>query len=117
MSGPRRLERYQLVLLWRPVPAPELDEAALDRIQAEHLAHYDALRARGVVASFGPVLDQPDELLRGIVIFALDSLDEARRLAEADPAVAAGRLRVEAMTFLTAPDSLARPGIPLVLGE
>jgi uncharacterized protein YciI len=112
----RALERYELVLLRRPVPASEYDDATLERIQAEHLAHYDGLRERGLVVAFGPVLDQPDELLRGIAVFAVGTVDEARALAEGDPAVVAGRLEVEAMTFLTAPGGLGVPGIPIVLG-
>lgn len=112
----RHLERYQLALLWRPVPSPEFSDAELDALQREHLAHYDGLRERGIVVSFGPVLDQPDELLRGIAVFALDSVDEARAYAEADPMVTAGRLRIEAMTYLTAPGSLGRPGIPHTVG-
>lgn len=115
VDTPRSLERYQLVLLWRPVPSPDFDDATLDRLQGEHLAHYDGLRERGIVATFGPVLDQPDELLRGIAMFALDSVDEARALAEADPMVAAGRLRIEAMTYLTAPGSVRLPGIRIEL--
>ena len=108
----RQLERYQLVLLWRPARSPEFDDATLDRLQEQHLAHYDGLRESGEVVSFGPVLDQPDALLRGIVLFGVESVERARTLAEADPMVPAGRLRVEAMTYLTAPGGLGRPGIP-----
>jgi uncharacterized protein YciI len=112
----RQLETFQLILLRRPAEAPEYDEATLESIQQQHLAHYDALRSDGRLVTFGPVLEQPDVSLRGIAVFAVGSVDEARALAETDPAVAAGRLAVEAMTYLTAPGSLTPPGIPIALG-
>jgi len=37
-------------------------------------------------------MDQVDETLRGIGVYNVGSLDEARALAETDPAVVAGRL-------------------------
>jgi hypothetical protein len=47
-----------------------------------------------------------DERLRGIAIYRVDSLDRARELAESDPAVVAGRLEVDAMTWSTRKDAL-----------
>jgi hypothetical protein len=44
------------------------------------------------VVTNGPVLDQLDESLRGLTFYGTCSLDAARRLAEQDPAVVAGRL-------------------------
>ena len=50
---------------------------------------------RGLVVTNGPLADQPDESLRGLTFYRTGSLADARRLAEADPAVEAGRLAVE----------------------
>src|SRR5437899_11098130 len=93
------LEAFELVLLRRPPDAPRYDEETLERIQREHLAYHDSLRAAGHVVGNGPVLDQPDESLRGIAFYRTGSLEEARTLAERDPAVVAGRLAVEVMTW------------------
>ena len=112
-----RLEAYQLILLRRPADAPAYDDETLDRIQAEHLAFYAGLRASGDVLTNGPMHLQPDESLRGIAIYTAATLDEARRLAETDPAVVAGRLAVEAMTYLTEPGTMIRPGIPIQLDD
>jgi hypothetical protein len=41
----------------------------------------------------GPFLE--DGQLRGIYVFAVESVEEARKLTETDPAIQAGRLRME----------------------
>jgi uncharacterized protein YciI len=107
------LEAFELVILRRPPSAPDYDEATLDRIQREHLAYLESLRAAGHIATNGPVLDQPDESLRGLTFFRTGSLEEARRLAEQDPAVLAGRLAVEVMTWLCRPGTLVQAGRPI----
>jgi uncharacterized protein len=114
---PINLQGYQLILLRRPPHPPEIDDETGDRIQVEHLAFYAAQRAAGTVLSNGPVREQADETLRGIGIYALATLDEARALAETDPAVVAGRLVVEAMTYLTVPGTQIAAGYPVVLGD
>jgi uncharacterized protein YciI len=104
------LEAFELVLLRRPAGAPSYDEATLERIQGEHLAYHARLREEGKVVTNGPVLDQADQALRGLTFYRMGSLDEARRLAEADPAVQAGRLTVEVMRWLCPADTMVRPG-------
>jgi uncharacterized protein YciI len=103
------------VILRRPAGAPGYDEETLNRVQRELLAYHAELRAAGHVATNGPVLEQPDESLRGLTICRTGSLDEARRLAEQDPAVRAGRLAVEVMTWWCPPGTLTQPGHPITL--
>jgi uncharacterized protein len=93
-------DRYTFVLLRRGPRALEFDEDELDRLQAAHLAHLDAMRERGVLLAAGPFEDQDDETKRGICIYRT-GLEETRRLAEQDPSVQAGRMAIEAMTWLT----------------
>jgi uncharacterized protein YciI len=114
---PRELEAYELVMLRRAPHPPEMDDDTVDRLQLEHLAHKDRLRAAGILAANGPVIDSPDASLRGISIYRTGSVDEARRLAEEDPSVIAGRLVVEVMTWWTAPGSLAQGGQPFTLPD
>ena len=104
------LEAFELVLLRTPANAPAYDEAELERIQAEHLAHHKRLRDSGQVVTNGPVRDQPDVSLRGLTFYRTGSLEESRRLAEADPAVRAGRLAVEIMTWYCPPGTMSKPG-------
>jgi uncharacterized protein YciI len=99
------LERYSFVLLRRPADAPDYPEERLNEIQEQHLANLGALRQRGVLLLAGPFGDQPDEALRGLCMFDA-GLDETRALMAADPAVAAGRLAADVMTWWTLPGSL-----------
>ena len=107
------LHEFQLILLRRPDRAPSYDDETAERIQRDHLAFYAALRESGQVVTNGPVRDQPEEALRGIAIFVTESLDRARALANTDPAVQAGRLEVEAMSWLCPPRTMVADGIPV----
>jgi uncharacterized protein YciI len=104
------LEAFELVLLRRPESPSDYDDAELERIQREHLAHHQRLRVSGQVVTNGPVIEPPDPSLRGLTFYRTGSLAEARRLAEADPAVRAGRLAVEIMTWYCPPGTMSKPG-------
>ena len=106
------LEEYQLIILRRPDGAPSYDAETLEQIQREHLAFYASMREAGHVVTNGPVLNQPDPRLRGIAIYAVESPARARQLAVGDPAVQAGRLVVDAMTYLCPVGTMTRSGIP-----
>jgi uncharacterized protein len=93
-------DRHTLVLLRRPPDAPDLPEAELEKLQAAHLAHLSAMRERGAMAVAGPFDDQADESLRGLCVYTVPP-EEARRLAEQDPSVRAGRMKPEVLTWFT----------------
>ena len=103
------------MLLRRPENAPRYDDAELERIQAEHLAHHARLRESGQVVTNGPVADQSDGSLRGLTFYRTGSLEASRRLAEADPAVRAGRLAIEIMTWYCPPGTMSKPGRPVTV--
>ncbi|BCB77834.1 hypothetical protein GCM10022251_38430 [Phytohabitans flavus] len=94
-----RFDQHTLVLLVRPPDAPELSEAEADALQDAHLAYRADLRDQGYLIGGGPLLDQDDERLRGISVMAVDPAT-ARELCSADPAVQAGRLAVQVMTWM-----------------
>ena len=79
------------MLLRRPTSAPDYPGEELERIQREHLAYHAGLREAGHVVTNGPVDGQPDPSLRGLAFYRTGSLERSRQLAEADPAVRAGR--------------------------
>jgi uncharacterized protein len=111
------LESFEMVILRRPPDARPYDEETLNRIQQEHLDYLAGLRASGELATNGPVMNQPDESLRGLAFYRTGSLARARELAEADPAVRAGRLVIEVMTWLCPPGSLRLPGTVITLPD
>ena len=94
------LERYSFVLLRRGPRADEFSDEELERLQAAHLAHLDAMKELGAMAVAGPFSEQPDESWRGFCLYTVE-LDEARRLAESDPSVQAGRMAVQVFTWWT----------------
>lgn len=96
---PMVFEQYQLVLLKRPAAPTEYPRERLMEIQQAHLAHMGSLGEAGHLVIAGPFSDQEDETLRGLALYQVGSVEEARRMAEADPAVQAGRLEVEVMTW------------------
>jgi uncharacterized protein YciI len=104
-------DTYSFVLLRRGRRAHEYDddEEVLERLQAQHLAHLDAMRERGALLAAGPFTDQEDETFRGLCVYRT-GLAETRELAESDPSVQAGRMRVEVMRWLTKPGAVAFPG-------
>jgi uncharacterized protein len=107
------LEAFELVLLRRPPDAPDLPDDVLERIQGEHVAYHASLREAGHVVTNGPVVGQPDPALRGLTFYRTGSVERARQLAEDDPAVRAGRLAVEIMTWYCPPGTMSRPGRPI----
>jgi uncharacterized protein YciI len=102
------LESYTFVLLRRPDDAPDFPEEELDQLQEQHLAHLDAMRARGVLLAAGPFGDQPDESWRGLCLYRT-SIEETRALAEQDPSVRAGRLAVDVFTWCTKKGAVVFP--------
>jgi uncharacterized protein YciI len=106
------MESDQLVLLWRgPRWSPEVTPETR-RIQEEHIGHLKAMAATGKLVIAGPVSDAPDPALRGICLYRAGSLSEARALAERDPAVQAGRLRVEVLTWWVEKGYMTFPKAP-----
>lgn len=109
------LEAFELVVLRRPAQPASYDDETIERIQREHLAYHASLRESGDVVTNGPVIDQPDESFRGLTFYRTGSLEQARRLAQADPAVQAGRLEIDVMTWYCPPGTMVRPGKKLSL--
>jgi uncharacterized protein YciI len=102
-------EPDQFVVLQRPANPTEYPKERIDEIQREHLAHLGAMARAGKMVVAGPFGDQPDPKWRGLCLYRVGSLDEARQLAEQDPAVKAGRLEVVVFTWYTEKGALAFP--------
>jgi uncharacterized protein len=93
------MEKYYLVLLKRAPNAPKLDEHELDELQKKHLGHLRAMYEAGKMVIAGPFDEQQDQTMRGMCLYRVTTLDEARKLAEQDPSVKAGRLQVEVLAW------------------
>jgi uncharacterized protein len=104
------LEVFELVILRRPAASPKIDDQTAERIQREHLAYLTWLHEAGHTVAAGPLGDQADESMRGLVFYRTGSIEEARRLAAGDPAVRAGRLEADVMTWYCPPGAMTLPG-------
>ena len=100
-----QFDRHTLVLLVLRPDAPKLTDEEADELQDRHLAFRADLRERRYLIGGGPLVEQDDEHLRSISIWACDP-ETARRLSNEDPAVQAGRLAVEVMTWMVPADNV-----------
>ena len=74
-------------------PKRDQDSVEAARIQRAHLDNIRRLAQEGKLVVAGPFMD--DHEVKGIYIFAVESLEEAEQLTNSDPAVQAGRLVME----------------------
>jgi uncharacterized protein YciI len=97
-SAPIKLTTAYLALLtrgakWTPERTPATEE-----LQKAHLANIKRLAEMKKLVVAGPFGDNGQ--LRGIFVFKVASIDEARALTETDPAVQAGRLAIDIHPWL-----------------
>jgi len=78
---------------WTPEKTPQTEE-----IQKGHMANINRLAEMKKLVVAGPFGD--DGTLRGIFVFRVDSMEEARNLTLTDPAVQAGRLALDLHPWL-----------------
>ncbi|MEZ4363985.1 MAG: YciI family protein [Kofleriaceae bacterium] len=83
---------YVLAILKRG-PRADLAPEEAARLQRAHLANIFRLADEGVLVIAGPFLD--DGAMRGIYIFKVATVEEARALTATDPAIQAGSLEME----------------------
>jgi uncharacterized protein len=107
-----RFDHYEIVLLRRTAQSREFDEEKEERIFREHATHTIRQVESGVQLAAGPVRDAPDEDQRicGFGIFRRGSLDEVRKLMDADPGVQQGQYTYDVMTWLTRQGNMEFPG-------
>lgn len=74
-------------------PNRDQSEEEAAKLQEAHLANIGRLAEEGKLVLAGPFLDEGD--YKGIYIFAVESIEEAKTLTETDPAIKAGRLIME----------------------
>ena len=85
-------QNYYMAFL-KKGPNCNQDKDKANEIQTAHLAHIQKLADKGKLVLAGPFMDDWD--VRGIFVFDVETEEEARALAEQDPAVKAGRLILE----------------------
>ena len=90
------MKKYVLAFL-KEGPSQLKDSAANMQLQMAHLKNITRLAAEGKLVVAGPFLD--NQPLRGIFIFNVATVEEAKKLTETDPAIKAGALIMELHPF------------------
>jgi uncharacterized protein YciI len=94
------MDRYVVVILrkgpkWTAGKTPESQ-----KLQQQHLAHIQAMAKTGNLIVAGPFTANNEDA-RGIFIFKTTP-EEAREMAEGDPAVKAGQLKIDVYPWMAA---------------
>lgn len=86
------MSKYVMAFLKRG-PNRSQDSVTAAELQKAHLENINRLAKQGKLVLAGPFMD--DGEIRGIYIFDVESIEEARSLTQSDPAIKAGRLVME----------------------
>ena len=86
------------------------DSATAQKLQRGHIANIDSLYYAGKIKVAGP-FGEPGEW-RGIFIMDVETKEEAEKILQTDPMIAAGRLAYEIKPWYTAPIGSFVPGKP-----
>lgn len=86
------MKQYVMAFLKRG-PNRDFDSATSAELQRAHLDNITRMAEEGKLVLAGPFLDRED--VRGIYIFNVSTIEEARILTETDPAIKAGSLEME----------------------
>lgn len=74
-------------------PTRETDPEAMKKLQSEHMKNIGRMAAEGKLVVAGPFLDKGE--YRGIYIFNVKTVEEAKALTETDPMIQSGALMME----------------------
>lgn len=86
------MHQYVIAFLKKGPNRPQ-DSLASAKLQAAHMENIGRLAEQGKLVLAGPFLDNTD--LRGIYVFDVKTIEEAKALTETDPAIQAGSLVME----------------------
>lgn len=100
--APQDMQTVHIALLLSGPNTAAMPVADEEKIQAAHIGHLGKLGAEGHAYIAGPIDKGGD--LRGIILLKAPTADAARAFEAEDPAVKAGRLRIEIVSY-TAPAS------------
>jgi len=97
--APADMQTIHIALLYRGPSATKESTPETQKIQEAHLAHITKLAKAGQALIAGPFGGDGD--LRGLIFLKAANAEAARALEADDPAVKAGRLRIEIVSYMT----------------
>ena len=96
-------------------PNRNLDSAKSAELQKAHLKNISRMAKEGSLVLAGPFYG--DGEIRGIYIFNVQTIEEAKKLTETDPAIQAGSLTMELIQWYGTAALLEVNGISKTLAE
>ncbi len=99
------MKTYYLVFLKKGTKRDQ-DSITSAKIQEGHMAHLNKMYAEGKMDLAGPMMNDGD--LRGICVYNVGSLEEAKKLVESDPAIISGRLVAEILPWFSQKGAVLR---------
>lgn len=93
------MKRYVFALLMAG-PNRDQDSVTSAQIQADHLKHLNKMANSGKLIVAGPFENGGE--YRGVLIFDVETEQEAQELASEDPAIKTGRLVIKTIPWWTA---------------
>jgi uncharacterized protein YciI len=86
------MKQYVMAFL-KAGPNRDQDSTTAAELQRAHLDNISRMANEGTLVLAGPFMD--DDSIRGIYIFDVRTIEDAKKLTETDPAIQAGRLVME----------------------
>jgi uncharacterized protein YciI len=93
----RGMKMYVLVIL-KTGPRPEVTQPVRDSLMKGHFGFINRMSEKGLLVMAGP-LDKNERQYRGIYVFNVPTVEQARALAKEDPSIQAGYFDVELFGF------------------
>ena len=88
------MKKYVLAFL-KTGPNRDLPTEEANKLQAAHMENIGRMAEEGDLIVAGPFYNNNDESLKGIYVFNVESIEEAKALTNTDPAIQAGSLVME----------------------
>ncbi len=101
--------RQYVIAFLKSGPNRPTDKAEANKLQAAHMANIGRLAEEGKLILAGPFMDNGD--LRGLYVFDVRTIEEARELTATDPAIKAGSLVMELHPWYGSAATMAIPEI------
>ncbi len=104
------IEQYFFVLI-KTGPKQDFDSAQKAKLFEGHMANINRLYYDGIIKAAGP-FGKNDFKWRGIFVFDCKTKEEAEKIVQTDPAVAAGLFAVDISPWYSAPIGSFKHGKP-----
>ncbi len=105
-----QIEQYFFVMI-KTGPKQNFDSAQKAELFKGHMANINRLYYEGIIKVAGP-FDKNNFAWRGLFVFDCKTLEEAEKIAQTDPAIAAGLFSIDIVPWYSSPIGSFKHGKP-----